>query len=653
VERLEARNLLDATPLLIGTWNVDFADTSGANRNPSYFQAVLAAMGREDTYASPQPPDILTVTEVRSNATTGSDNDTEWLTEQANAVYGAGGYAHDTLNGASTGGGTEGVIYNTRTVQLLQARAVGVTSSTGTVRQELRYRFRPAGYDDGSADFYVYVGHPKAGTAASDQNRRNIEAQQVRADADALGPGVPILYTGDFNSDGSNQPAEQTFLGPGNGQAFDPINRLGDWGYNAAFVDTDTISSTGLNSRFDLLWETGPVRSGTGGYGLKDRPATYHAFGNDGSVPLNRGVTYSTNTALPDLPDRLTVLSDLTRCSDHIPALQDYQIVAPSGAATHFSVVPDTDPAVAGSAVTVTVAALDANDRVAAGYGGTVTFSSGDPYGATLPADYTFQPGDAGVHTFAAGATLYTAGTWDVTATDTATGVTGSASVNVQAAPAVALQVLAPSGAASGAAFDVTVVAVDPYGNTDTNYTGTVTWTTTDPDPGVVLPADYTFQPSDAGMVTFPGAVTLITPGDQTLTATDTLSGITGCAVVTLTAGLSPGPGLNLGGLAPAGTQGLPGRASAPAASFVPTRTDGATSSLGSAGVDRFFTGAANDQGWARSGRQPDEALGFLLAPPGGLAPGALLTDLALGPRDARAGVGPRGRKGDVQEFRA
>jgi hypothetical protein len=45
---------------------------------------------------------------------------------------------------------------------------------------------------------------------------------------------------------------------------------------------------------------------------------------------------------------------------------------------------------------------------------------------------------------------LYTAGTWDVTATDTSSGITTAAFVNVQAVPAVALQVVAPASATSG-----------------------------------------------------------------------------------------------------------------------------------------------------------------------------------------------------------
>jgi streptogramin lyase len=215
-----------------------------------------------------------------------------------------------------------------------------------------------------------------------------------------------------------------------------------------------------------------------------------------------------------------------------------------AAAADHYVVSTDADhPDVAGTAFDVTVTATDPYGNTDTSYQGTVTFSSADPYGASLPADYTFQSSDQGQVTFSGVTALYTAGTWDVTNTDTQSGITGAAFVNVQAAPAVALQIVAPASAASGVAFDVTVIAQDPYGNTDTNYAGTVTISTSDPDPGVVLPPDYTFQASDAGMVTFPGGVTLITLGDQTLTATDTVSGVTGTATVTVTSGAAPGVG--------------------------------------------------------------------------------------------------------------
>jgi hypothetical protein len=68
-----------------------------------------------------------------------------------------------------------------------------------------------------------------------------------------------------------------------------------------------------------------------------------------------------------------------------------------------------------------------------------------------------------------------------------------------------------------------------------------VSFSTTDSGQGIVLPADYLFTTGDGGdngVHTFPGGVTLVTVGDQALTATDTVSGITGTTTITV----SPGP---------------------------------------------------------------------------------------------------------------
>jgi hypothetical protein len=76
------------------------------------------------------------------------------------------------------------------------------------------------------------------------------------------------------------------------------------------------------------------------------------------------------------------------------------------------------------------------------------------------------------------------------------------------------------------------VTTVDIFGQTAVGYTGTITFSTSDSDPRVVLPPDSTFQLGDGGMTTFPAGVTLFTPGEQTLTVTDPDSGITGSTVV-------------------------------------------------------------------------------------------------------------------------
>jgi len=88
--------------------------------------------------------------------------------------------------------------------------------------------------------------------------------------------------------------------------------------------------------------------------------------------------------------------------------------------ATHFSVSAPPS-AIADSALSFTVTALDAGNNTVAGYGGTVHFTSTDG-AAVLPTNATLT---AGTGTFSA--TLMTTGSQTITATDTASsGVTGA-----------------------------------------------------------------------------------------------------------------------------------------------------------------------------------------------------------------------------------
>jgi hypothetical protein len=128
-------------------------------------------------------------------------------------------------------------------------------------------------------------------------------------------------------------------------------------------------------------------------------------------------------------------------------------------------------------------------------------------------------------------------------------GVIRSGGVNIGAyqASATAFVLSAPDTVDPGAPFDLTVAAVDPFGQPAYGYTGTVTFSTSDGDPNVVLPADYSFTPDDQGTHTFSGGVTLITPGDQTITATDTSDDtVAGSATVTVT-GCAATPGRHRG----------------------------------------------------------------------------------------------------------
>jgi hypothetical protein len=161
-----------------------------------------------------------------------------------------------------------------------------------------------------------------------------------------------------------------------------------------------------------------------------------------------------------------------------------------------------------------------------------VTYDPGQPnYPASLP------PGTLTSGTGSFGATLKTAGSQSITAGDgTISGQLTPITVNPLAAKT--LSVGAPATATAGSAFDVTVAAKDPFGNTATGYTGSVQFS--GGGSGAILPGPYMFTVgvgNDNGTHTFSGAVTLKTAGNQTITATDTVTGsITGSQAVAVSA---------------------------------------------------------------------------------------------------------------------
>jgi streptogramin lyase len=118
--------------------------------------------------------------------------------------------------------------------------------------------------------------------------------------------------------------------------------------------------------------------------------------------------------------------------------------------------------------------------------------------------------------------------------------------IDVTPAAADHFSLSAPDTVTSGAAFDLTVTVQDAFNNTVTGYSGTITFTTSDSDPGVVLPANYTFTAADGGVHTFTntglGETTLISEGDQTLAVSDPVSGLSGSATVTVLVGPVPAP---------------------------------------------------------------------------------------------------------------
>ena len=143
-----------------------------------------------------------------------------------------------------------------------------------------------------------------------------------------------------------------------------------------------------------------------------------------------------------------------------------------------------------------------------------------------MPANATLS---SGAGSFSA--TLKTAGSQTLTATDTVNGFISGVSGTVAISPAAASQFVvgAPANALAGTRFTFTVTAKDAYNNTANGYAGTVRFTSSDSI--AVLPANSTLS---SGTGTF--SATLKSSGNQSLIATDTVnSSISGSSSVSVT----------------------------------------------------------------------------------------------------------------------
>jgi len=200
----------------------------------------------------------------------------------------------------------------------------------------------------------------------------------------------------------------------------------------------------------------------------------------------------------------------------------------PPPVATHFSVTAANSAPTAGTPFNITVTALDSSGQMVSSYSGTIHFTSSN--GQPVSPASAMLTGGAG--TFAV--TLTTAGPQTITATDTAGSISGSSnSITVAASGTTHFSVTPTSFTPpAGAPFNIFVSALDASNTPVASYSGTVQFTSSDPQ--AVLPHNSTLT---NGIGSF--SVTLKTSGAQTITATDTATAsIVGTASLTnVTAG--------------------------------------------------------------------------------------------------------------------
>ncbi|MEI7900762.1 MAG: glycine-rich domain-containing protein [bacterium] len=180
----------------------------------------------------------------------------------------------------------------------------------------------------------------------------------------------------------------------------------------------------------------------------------------------------------------------------------------------------------AGAEYSVTVAAESALGtplNVTADTGVTLSLASGTPgsLGGTLTG--TISNGSSSVTI--SGVTNWVAEAVTLQAsTSSGTSLTaGTASYTIVPASAAILTVTGfPSPQPMGQAGSVTVTVKDAYGNITTNYTGTVTLSSSDST--ATLPGNHAFTGANAGVYSFSGVI-LNAVGLQSITATDTVTG--------------------------------------------------------------------------------------------------------------------------------
>ena len=380
---------------------------------------VFAAIGSSARAGFAQPPDIVVLQE-----SLGADTTAEQFANMLNGIYGEGAYARGSLTGVGAGTNTSGgpsVVYRTNRVSLISEEQVNQINSSGAARPTLRYQFRPSGYDSGS-DFYVYNSHFKASFGPTNEARRSWEAQEIRANADALGAGLRAIYSGDLNVYSSAEPAIQSLIAAGTGQALDPVNRLGAWSLNAEFKDVHTQSPVtvgrfagqvtgGMDDRFDFQLVTAAMMSGRG---FAYIPGSYWAFGNTGTHLMDGEITSGSVAALlPYLPgyteeQAAAVLTALAESSDHLPVVADYQLparlavtVTPPSARMIRGATVSLMASVSNAAVATVPAGADRLDFAWSGSGGLTGTGSGvaQPLGPAQAASFFWDTATAGVKT--------------------------------------------------------------------------------------------------------------------------------------------------------------------------------------------------------------------------------------------------------------
>ena len=301
---------------------------AGYQGDDAALKDVLAAMHADNKMGWAQPVDIFLFNEV---------NNTAWpkiiaavnASAPAGVTYTAGTYT--SASGETSASGAQAMFYRSDTLTEITSGHADIFS--GASRYCDRWQMQIKGYTSALSKFYVYGAHLKASTGSANEETRRTGMVAIRANADALGVGVPIIYTGDFNFYNNTETGYVALVAAGNGKGVDPYG-TGNWtGSSNSWKQTQApmivgyngMVGGGLNDRFDFIV---PSLGAADGKGISAMTSTMRVPGNDGNH-YNIDINAGNNTYYPTEIARSNLLADnLGMASDHVAQLMEFQVPA-------------------------------------------------------------------------------------------------------------------------------------------------------------------------------------------------------------------------------------------------------------------------------------------------------------------------------------
>ncbi len=395
-------------------------------------QAVLPA---DSTLSSGTGTFTVTLVTAGSQSITATDTSDSSITDSQSGI--TVGLASPTLTSTAPSGAVVGTGFTDSSV----LAGTSGSNAGGTVTYTLYSGTSPVG---------TMVGTPDTETVSS-----GVVPDSTSFTVNTAGPYYfTAVYSGDSNNNGASSSAETFTVNVGSLSKFvvvAPSSATAGSAFTLSVTAEDAYGNTisSYSSSVGLSASSGtisPTSTGTSGW--------------SNGVWSYSSVTLTTSGSI-------TIIAN-----DHDGHTGAASLTVVANVAIHLVVTSSGGTQTAGVPFTILVRAVDAYENTATSYLGTVVFTTSDPgAGVSLPSPYTFTAGNAGEASFSA--ILVTAGSQSITATDTSDSSIYGSQTGITVGPASASTFsisTISSPQTAGVGFNITITALDAYGNTATSY---------------------------------------------------------------------------------------------------------------------------------------------------------------------------------------